>query len=173
MDERILMLVLRLVHILAGIFWVGATLVLAGFLLPAVRATGQEGGRFIQQVMERRRLQVYLSAAAGLTILAGLVMYWRLASTTHGAWARSHAGMAFGLGGLLAIIAAAIGGAIPARAGRRLGEIGQSLQAAGSPPSAEQSAEIAALQRRIARTLAVVATLLVISAALMATARYL
>jgi uncharacterized membrane protein len=173
MDERILMLVLRLVHIVAGIFWVGATLVLAGFLFPAVRAAGQEGGHLIQQIMERHRLQTYLSAAGGLTILAGLVMYWRLSSTTHGAWARSHAGMAFGLGGLVAIIAAAIGGSVPARAGRKLGEIGQRVQAAGGPPSAEQAAEIAALQSRITRALAVVTTLLVIAAALMATARYL
>ena len=35
MEGRLLMMVLRLVHILGGIFWLGATLVTAGFLVPA------------------------------------------------------------------------------------------------------------------------------------------
>ncbi len=34
MDERTLTIILRLIHILGGIFWVGAMIMLAGFLIP-------------------------------------------------------------------------------------------------------------------------------------------
>ena len=42
MDERTVTLLLRLIHILAGIFWVGAIILIAGFLLPTARATGRK-----------------------------------------------------------------------------------------------------------------------------------
>jgi uncharacterized membrane protein len=47
------------------------------------------------------------------------------------------------------------------------------LQAAGAPPSAEQSSEMAALQARVGRGMQAVTVLLLIAAAAMATARYL
>src|SRR5215208_6264472 len=75
MDVRLLMIVLRLIHILSGIFWLGAILVMTGFLLPAVRASGGEGARFMSHVMQQRRLQTYVLVAMVLTILAGLAMF--------------------------------------------------------------------------------------------------
>src|SRR2546421_472456 len=45
MDNGTMTLLLRLTHILAGVFWVGAIFLIAGFLLPTARATGREGGR--------------------------------------------------------------------------------------------------------------------------------
>jgi uncharacterized membrane protein len=52
-------LLLRLIHILAGVFWVGAIFLIAGFLLPTARAMGREGGRFMQHLMLQRRLPVF------------------------------------------------------------------------------------------------------------------
>ncbi|MGB3716048.1 MAG: hypothetical protein WA996_16605 [Candidatus Promineifilaceae bacterium] len=37
------MVILRLIHIVSGIFWAGATFFLVGFVSPAVQATGLEG----------------------------------------------------------------------------------------------------------------------------------
>jgi uncharacterized membrane protein len=171
------MLTLRLIHILSGIFLVGGVLVLAGFLLPALRAAGPEGGRFMQQVMQRRRLPAYLAVAMALTVLSGLGMYGRLAALTHGAWAASRMGITLGVGGLSAILAALVGVVVARPAGARLAALGQTMQqaqAAGERlPPAAQLAEIEALQARIGRALAVVTALLVLSAAAMATARYL
>ncbi len=59
MDERTVTRLLRLIHILAGIFWVGAILLIAGFLLPTSRATGREGARFMQHLMLKRRLPAF------------------------------------------------------------------------------------------------------------------
>jgi uncharacterized membrane protein len=167
MDERTLTIVLRLIHILGGIFWVGAMILLAGFLIPTVRATGREGGRFMQTLMQQQRLQFYLGLAAALTVLSGITMYARLAAATHGAWAGSRPGIAYGVGAAAAILAAAAGGGISGSAGRKMLAIGTAA------PSAEQQAELGRLQGRMALGARVAAGLLVIAASAMAVGRYL
>jgi uncharacterized membrane protein len=173
MDDQIIMVVLRLIHIVSGVFWVGAFIVMAGFLFPAVRATGPQGGRVMQEVMQRRRLPVYLGVAAGLTILSGFVMYGRIAGATNGAWASTRPGMTYGIGGLAAILAVIVGAVVAGPAGRKLGKLGERVQASGGPPSAEQAAQMAALQARVGRGMQAVAFLLLVAVVAMAIARYL
>jgi uncharacterized membrane protein len=170
MDERTLTIVLRLIHILGGIFWVGAMIMLAGFLIPTVRATGREGGRFMQSLMQQQRLQLYLGLAAALTVLSGITMYARLAAATHGAWAGTGPGIAYGVGALAAILGAALGGGLSGSAGRKMLALGQAVGSA--PPSPEQQAELARLQRRMALGARLAAGFLVIAAGAMAVGRY-
>jgi uncharacterized membrane protein len=172
MDEPTLTIVLRLIHILAGIFWVGAIFVIAGFLLPTARSSGPEGGRFMQQLMLRRRLSVFLGIAMLLTVLSGLTMYARVAAATHGAWASTPPGIGYGVGGLAAILAAIMGGAISGPAARRLATIGQQASQGGGL-SAEQQTEMMRLQARATLGSRITAGLLVAAAAAMAVARYL
>lgn len=171
MDDRTITIILRLIHILAGIFWTGTAFLLAGFLVPTLRATGQEGGRFIQHLMERRRLQLFLGTAMLLTILSGATMYARLASAPHGTWAGTRQGIVFGLGGLAAILGGVAGGIISGAAGRRLAAVGRNVGAGG--PTAEQQAELGRLQARVGLGTRVQAALLAIAAGSMAIARYL
>jgi uncharacterized membrane protein len=112
MNEPTITIVLRLIHILSGIFWVGAIFLIAGFLVPTVQASGPEGGRFMQHLMLRRRLSVFLLIAMLLTVISGFTMYARLVAATNGAWAGTPPGIGYGLGGLAAILAAVVGGAI-------------------------------------------------------------
>ncbi|MFL5448822.1 MAG: hypothetical protein ACJ8AX_09755 [Gemmatimonadales bacterium] len=171
MDERTLTIILRLIHILGGIFWAGAMIVLAGFLIPTVRATGREGARFMQTLMQQQRLQFYLGLAAGLTVLSGITMYVRMAAATHGAWAGSRPGIAYGVGALAAILAAAFGGGISGSAGRKMLVLGQAMGSAA--PSVEQQAELSRLQSRMALGARIAASFLVIAASAMAVGRYL
>lgn len=166
-----LMLVLRLLHILAGTFWVGATLVNAYFLLPSVRAVGASAAPVMMQVMQRRRLQLWLNVSMSVAILAGLGMFGIHESSAHGAFSRSRMGMVLLVGAVLAIAAAGVGGAIAQPAGRKLAAIGQ--RAGSSPPAGNVQAEVAALQARLSRGLNIMAILLLLSAATMAVARYL
>ena len=46
-----LYLVLRLIHILAGVSWAGAAVAFAAFVDPSVRASGPSGGPVIQQLV--------------------------------------------------------------------------------------------------------------------------
>jgi hypothetical protein len=170
--DQTLTLVLRFIHIVGGVFWVGAVFLQVGFIFPTMRETGATGVRFMQELMQRRRLSVYMNSAAGLTMLSGIIMYARMAAMTDGAWAETRAGMTFGIGGLATIIAGIIGGSVIARGGNRLGKIGAAIQASGGGPSAEQSAEIAAIQSKMWNAMRVVAVLLLIAVTAMAVARY-
>jgi uncharacterized membrane protein len=173
MSDTTITLLLRLVHILAGVFWVGVMFIMAGFLIPTVRETGEAGGRFMQHLMLRRRLPVFLGIAMLLTVLSGFTMYGRLVSATNGAWAGTRPGIAYGIGGLAAVLAAVLGMVISGSAGRRMTAIGQSVAKSGGPPSAEQQAEIARLRGRMSVGAGTAAALLAVSAGAMAIARYL
>jgi hypothetical protein len=79
--------------------------------------------------------------------------------------------MAYGVGALAAILAAAVGGGISGSAGRKMLAVVQAIGSA--PPSAEQQAELGRLQDRMAMAARVAAGLLVIAASAMAVGRYL
>lgn len=164
-------LVLRFIHIVGGVFWVGAVFLMVGFIFPTVRAAGPQGGRFMQE-LQRRRMSVFINAAAGLTMLSGFIMYGRMIAATDGAWGSTRAGMTFGIGGLATVLAAIIGGSI-GRNGKKLAKLGESIQASGGAPSAAQTAEMTALQARMGAAMRVVAVLLLVAVTTMATARYL
>jgi hypothetical protein len=65
-----------------------------------------------------------------------------------------------------------LGAAMIRPASIRLGAIARSLQTAGAPPSADLAAEIASLQRRMRVGGRIVAVILGVCVACMATARY-
>jgi uncharacterized membrane protein len=171
MSDQFLTILLRLLHILGGVFWVGTMILLAAFLLPTARATGREGGRFLQYLMRQQRLQLYLAVAMLATVLSGIIMYGRMAAATHGAWAGSRPGIAYGFGAIAAILAAAIGGSIGSSAGRKLLAVGQAIGAGG--PTPEQQAELGRLQDRMALGARLAASLLIVAAGAMAIGRYL
>lgn len=171
MDDGTLTIILRLIHILAGVFWAGTAFLIAGFLVPTMRATGREGGVFIQHLMQTRRLQMFLGMAMLLTVLSGVAMYARLAAATHGAWAGTAPGIAYGVGAVAAILGGASGAYIGSSAGRRLAAIGASIGSSG--PSPEVQAEMGRLQAQIRLGTRVAASLLAIAAGAMAVARYL
>ena len=66
---------LRFVHIAAAIFWVGTSLFMLFFLEPTIRSLGADGGKFMQRLLGGTRFSIAITAAAWLTILAGLVLY--------------------------------------------------------------------------------------------------
>jgi hypothetical protein len=171
MDEPTVTIILRLIHILAGVFWVGSAFLVAGFLVPTMRQTGPEGGRVIQHLMVQRKLPVFLGVASILTVLSGITMYARMAAATHGSWTATAPGIAYAVGGLAAVLGGAAGALLTGAAGKRLAVVGQGIGAAG--PSAEQRAEISQLQSRIALGSRVSAALLAVAAGAMAVARYL
>lgn len=170
-----LMAVLRLVHILAGIFWVGATLFLSWFLLPAARTVGPSAGPLMANLMETRRLQFWINVAMTLAILAGFALFGIDSRMAAGGFGRSRQGITLSIGALLAVAAAGVGGAMGKPTGRKLGLIAQRMREAqhgGGPPPPELVAEAEPLQRKMARALSIMSVLLLLSAATMAIARY-
>jgi len=160
---------LRLVHIVAGVFWVGSAVFVALFVLPTARAAGAEGGRFLGRLM--RRTGPVLGMAMLLTIVPGFVMYGRLSAGFNRAWVTSRPGLALGAGAVAAILAVLVGVAVNAPAGAKIAALIKDTQ--GSAPTAAQAAYLATLQTRVERVGRLVAGLLLLSAGAMAVARYL
>jgi len=170
------MAIVRLVHILAGIFWVGATLTLSAFLLPAARAVGPSGGAVMTQLMGRQRLQFWINVGMALTILAGFALFGIDSKASGGGFGRSAMGITLSIGALLAIVAAGVHGAMAQPAARKLGAIAQRMeesQRAGAAPPADLAAEAVPLRQKFSRAQAIMSWLLVLSATTMAIARYL
>jgi len=163
--------ILRIVHIVAASFWVGAAVMNAGFLLPSIRAAGPAGGQVMRHITQRR-LPVWLNAAMLLTLASGIALYgWRSDGFTS-AWMMSRSGIVFGIGGILGILAGILGIFFVMPAGKRLGTLGASIPASGPPPEAVIQ-EMGALQARMAITVRIAASMVVLAATCMALARYL
>ena len=100
-----MLLTLRLIHILAGVFWVGAAVFTAAFLVPTIRAVGPAGGPVMQHISQVRKLPVFVLSAGFLTVLSGIGLYSIPSARFTSSWMRSGPGITFGVGGLLAIVA--------------------------------------------------------------------
>lgn len=166
------MVVLRIVHILAGVFWVGSAILIFFFLQPAARELGPAAGPLMTHLAQRKRLPDVTLGAAGLTILAGLLMYWRDSNGLDLDWIGSSFGVAITVGSLSAIAAVALGASVVRPSMNRAAALAQAAAAAGGP-TPEQGAEIQALQERVRATGNVVMPLLILAVLAMAAARYL
>jgi hypothetical protein len=166
-------ILLRIVHIFSGVFWAGGTFFLVGAITPAVRFAGPDGGKFMQHVARQGRMTRMQSVAAGLTVLAGLLLYWRTSGHLNGAWITSGPGLALTIGGTAGIVAAAYGGIAVGGTATRMGRVAQELHDSGGPPSPEKLAEVQQLGARLASSGTVTAALLVIALLGMSISRYL
>ena len=166
-------IVLRLVHILGGIFWVGSGLFTGFFLMPALASSGPTLGQVMAGLQQRRYFSV-VPIVAVLTILSGLRLMWIDSAGFASAYFASASGRTFAASGAIAILAFALALLVVRPAGLRTLRLGASL--GGMPEGAERAAlaaQIAALQRRAAAASTAVVALLVLAAAGMAVARYL
>jgi hypothetical protein len=162
-------LVLRIIHIFAGVLWVGAAWIGVLFLEPTIRALGPEGGKFMSTMVRERRYSTAIMIAAVLTLLAG----WGLWFMRYGVPSlQTTAGLTFFIGGIIGLIAGGVGGAVGSTSSK-LTALGSQIAMQNAPPTPEQLAEMRALQGRL-RQFGVWAAILTTLALLsMAVARYL
>ena len=167
------MVVLRIVHILAGVFWVGAAFTTFLFLQPTAREVGPAAGPFMAHLAGKKKLVDWVLRAAGLTVLAGLLMYWRVSGGLDGDWLTSAQGVSLTIGALCAITAFTLGLTIVKPSLMATLAIGRDVAASGGPPTPEQGAQLQALQKRGKAVGQIIVPLLVIAVSGMAAARYL
>lgn len=168
-----LLLVLRLVHVVSGVLWVGSMFFTTIFLVPSMQEAGPDSAK-VMAGLQKRGMMTVVPILAIATILSGVWLYWWDSNGFDPAFSRSGVGLAFGLGGVAAIIAYAIGITTVRPSMVRAGVLAQQL-AQGAQGSAReaQMAEIGRLRARAASAGRVVFTLLLFAAATMAVARYL
>jgi uncharacterized membrane protein len=163
-----LLIVLRLVHILGGIVWVGSAVVMFAFVGPALNATQEAGREVMGHLVQRTRFTMAMTGAALLTVLAGVALMARDASVGPG-WIQSGPGMTFSIGGVFGI-AGLVFGMLVGMNTAALGRVSAQMQ---GKPSAEQAAQIERLRSRLAILNPLNVTSLLIASLLMAVARYM
>ena len=165
--------VLRLLHITGGVFWVGAVLVAVFFVEPTAKALGTDGSRFLAYLIARRRLADVMAVAAITAIGAGAVLYWLDSGGLHVAWITSPSGLAFTIGAVTAIAALALAVFLLKPGYDRVAAIGQRAFIDAGELSDSDRVEIGRIEARLERPGLLQAGLLLVTVAAMAIARYL
>jgi len=163
-----LVIVLRLLHIISGVFWVGAGLVMFFFIGPTLGATAEAGQKFAQHLMAQTRFTAIMTISAVLTVLAGASLYWIDSDGLSSAWMHSGAGLGFGLGAFFALIGF-IFGMMVGNTNGALAKLGMKIQ---GKPTPEQLTQIGALRKRLSVVSPINAYSLLIATLFMAIARY-
>jgi len=171
MDTQIL--VLRILHIATGVYWAGAVFFAATFLIGAVVDAGPAGGQVMAALVRRRYFEI-LPGAAAVTILSGLLLYYRISGHFDPVWMGSRMGITLGIGAVAAVVALLIGIFVARPATLAAGPMmAQAMGMADGPEKAAKIATVNVLRMRGMRATRAVAWVLVVTVLCMATARYL
>lgn len=136
----------KLLHIFAGVFWMGAAFITIFFVLPAVRAAGPGGGAVMKQLTNEQKLPIAINLAAALTTLCGILLYWRLTGGFTPVFSSALPWMGLMIGSLSGILAFLWGFFVQSRNAKRLGMLTAGIQ---GPPTPEQATAMATLQRKL------------------------
>lgn len=167
-----ILLILRAVHIFAGVLWAGTAIFYFFLVEPAAKSLGPVGPKFMQDLIEKRRYPLYMNVASALTIIAGALLYWNTSGGLQPLWIQSGPGLGFTIGSVAAIGAYLVGFFMLRPRAERMGKLGQQIARAGGPPEPAQAAELQKLGQEIRSIERIDVILLTISLLTMATARY-
>ncbi len=142
-----MLLVLRFSHVFFGALWVGMMAFQTFFLMPALAEVGPESGKFMAALM-RRRLPVILPIVALITLVSGFWLFQRVSGGAPAGLMRTPMGLAFGSGGLAALLAFLLGIVVMRPAMMQSTALQQSLASASPEERATRSAEIQRLRAR-------------------------
>lgn len=167
------LLVLRLVHILSGVVWVGAGIFSTFFLVPALSKTGPAVAGPLMGALQQRRMFTVLPIVAVLTLLSGFRLLQITSAGFSEAYMASNMGRTFLWSGVAATLAFLIGVLIGRPAGVRAGQLGASLATLPEAERGAATAELERLRRRSGLATTIAMVFLIGAAAGMAVARYL
>jgi uncharacterized membrane protein len=166
-------LVLRLIHVLSGIIWVGGMTVMAVFVMPVLAGLGPAAGPVMAGI-NQKKFPVIMPIIALLTILSGLRLMMIDSAGFQGAYFQSPVGRTFATAAGLAILAFLFGVTMVRPAMMKAVSLGQQMASASDEATKSRIAgEIAASRKRGATVNMIVLILLLLAALGMATARYM
>lgn len=166
-----LIIVLRLLHIVSGAFWVGSIVLAVLFIEPTAKAFGATGERFLAYALFRMRLLPILVGAATVAIGTGAALYWIASGGLLVEWITTATGLGFTAGALAALAAYAIALIVLKPQFDRLATLlddppASEVEAPSSPAEPEMN------EARVRRWSLIQVSLLLLAIAAMATARY-
>ena len=162
------LIVLRLIHVVAGIVWGGGSLLMEFFIGRTILATGESGKEFSRYLMTKLRMHVFMTVMALSTVIAGALLYWHDSNGLTSGWMKGGAGIGFTVGALFGLVAF-ISGAIFGSSNAKLAELGGQIQ---GKPSDQQFAQIQSLQNRIKTSSPIHRYSMILTLIFMAASRY-
>lgn len=164
-------LLLRLIHISSGVFWVGSVFAFVLFVQPAAMAIGPDATKFTYRLLHHQRFSEAILAAAATTVLAGFLL---LTITSNGLdpdilFDPSRLGYTFG--GTVAILTFAFGAIYVLPRTKTVERTLGTLLAEARPPTADEQQLLARTTRESRRAGWVVLIGLAIAVISMATAQ--
>jgi uncharacterized membrane protein len=166
------LLALRLIHVLCGVFWVGAGLYSTLFMAPAMSKAGPAAGPIMEELV-RRKIFTVMPLAAVLTMLTGLRLLWIVSGGFVPSYFSSPTGATFALGGALAIVGFLLGMFYLRPGQMKMGQLTQQMAKASDAEKPALQAELAKVRSKNAVGTAAAMAMLTLSVVTMAIARYL
>ncbi|HEX9386331.1 MAG TPA: hypothetical protein VF918_08425 [Anaerolineales bacterium] len=159
---------LRIIHIVGGVFWVGSALMSFFFIGPTVDATGEAGQKFMGYLINKMKISNRIASAAGATILAGFILF-ALDARAGAAWLRSGFAIGLSIGAGFALIGFVFG-ILVGRINKAMAQLGAQMQ---GKPSSAQLIQMQTLQKQQATYSRISGITLILAVIFMAIARYL
>lgn len=163
---------LRLIHIGAGAFWVGAVFTFFLFVQPTAAALGPDATKFSYNLMHHRRLPVVILGSAVTTVLAGIMLLLIMSNGLDADRLFDVSRLGYTVGGVAAIATLGIGGLYVYPRTRIVERILGQLLAEQRPPSPDEQQTLVRIAGESRRAGWLVIAGLVVAVAAMATARY-
>lgn len=169
-------LLLRITHVLLGVFWAGTIFFSVHYLVPSMRAAGP-GAAAVLQGMKQRGYFTALPIIAALTLLSGFSLYMErmMAGGPEYAavWRASGEAMAYNIGAVAGVVAFIIGMVWMRPSALASIRIGEQLKTAAQGPEREAlEAELNRVRARSWIALRGAAAALLVAVLAMAVARY-
>ncbi len=167
------LVILRVIHILAGVYWAGAVFLTVTFLMKAMADAGPAGGQVMGALIKRRFFDT-LPAVALVTVLSGIELFRKASSGFSAAWLGSPTGVGLSIGAVAGILALAMGGLVgrPATL-QAVALMGQAMSVSDEKEKGALIAQAGQLRERGAGAIRMAAYLLLVSVLAMAVSRYL
>lgn len=165
------LILLRLIHVVGGVFWVGSVMFTSFFLMPTLMKAGPMVAAPVSAGLQARRMMTWMPIVALLVILSGLRLLMIVSGgDTH--WFVHRTGHAYTVSGALAIVAFIVGFTIARPAMTKAGKLAASAASDQTSKHLIQE-ELKRLQRRGYIGTMIVTWLVIVAAMGMAVARYL
>jgi uncharacterized membrane protein len=164
--------ILRLIHIGAGVFWVGAFYTFFLFVQPTAMSVGPAGQQFMYGLLHHRRFSVILLAAAITTVLAGIWLLWLTTDGLRLELLFDNSRLGFTIGGTAAILTLGVGVSYVFPRTRIIERVLGGFIGEGRPPSDDERAQLMTVGSEARAAGRWVVAGLAIAVLCMATARY-
>lgn len=165
------LLVLRILHVVGGIFWVGGGLYSTLFVVPALAVAGPATGPIMAE-LQRRKLFTVLPLVALTTMLSGVRLLWIVSGGFSGSYFATGPGLTYAVSGAASIVGFLVAMFVSRPASVRLGALAPTIAGLQGEAKATAEREMQSLKSTATVGTAVAVLLLTAAAVGMAVARY-